>query len=231
MITLVLLPGMDGTGRLFDPFLDSLGAGIDVLRIRYPTNAPMGYVELEKRVRASIPAERAFIVLAESFSGPIALSMAASGTPEMKGLILCCSFARNPRPFFGRMRSLISMASGARPPLALLDVLLLGSFSTAPLRNALALAIAEVEPAVLGRRLDAVLSIDVSSTLGSIRVPVLYLRALRDRMVPPTAAEHVASACSGVRIVDIDAPHFLLQAVPDEAACIVRDFILEIDGN
>jgi hypothetical protein len=47
MVTLVLLPGMDGTGQLFAPFLTALGHGVDVKVVRYPTKEPLSYAELE----------------------------------------------------------------------------------------------------------------------------------------------------------------------------------------
>ena len=52
--TLVLLPGLDGTGKLFTRFLDALKASnddVDTRVIAYPTDRPLGYEALEARVR------------------------------------------------------------------------------------------------------------------------------------------------------------------------------------
>lgn len=46
MIRLVLLPGLDGTGELFAPFVAALGA-IPSQVIAYPHDRVMGYAELE----------------------------------------------------------------------------------------------------------------------------------------------------------------------------------------
>ena len=39
---LVLLPGMDGTGRLFGPLLAALPPGIDGEPVAYPRDEPLG---------------------------------------------------------------------------------------------------------------------------------------------------------------------------------------------
>ena len=84
-LTLILLPGMDGSGQLFAPFIAALGDGFNVKVVRYPVDLPLGYDGLEQIARAAIPPEGAVVLLGESFSGPIAVSLAASlvgVTPE-----------------------------------------------------------------------------------------------------------------------------------------------------
>jgi pimeloyl-ACP methyl ester carboxylesterase len=95
--TLMLLPGMDGTGMLFDPLRAELGNAVGTTVVRYPTHGPIGYDELASIARAALPSGP-FVVLGESFSGPIAILLAASRPAGLVGLVLACSFARNPRP-------------------------------------------------------------------------------------------------------------------------------------
>ena len=42
-LTLVLLPGMDGTGILFEPLLDVLPSSLQPHLVRYPSTRPLGY--------------------------------------------------------------------------------------------------------------------------------------------------------------------------------------------
>jgi len=49
--TLVLLPGMDGTGEMFAPFVSALGRSCNTLCVRYPGDVALGYAELEALVR------------------------------------------------------------------------------------------------------------------------------------------------------------------------------------
>src|SRR5690349_11358194 len=105
MATLVLLPGLDGTGELFSRFVASLRSH-DVQVVDYPRDRALGYAALEEFVRERLPREMDYFLLAESFSGPIAISIAASSPSHLKGLILCGSFAANPLPALGPLSTL-----------------------------------------------------------------------------------------------------------------------------
>ena len=230
MVTLVLLPGMDGTGTLFEAFVAALGSEFKVKVVSYPTTEPLGYPELESIARTALPSEGPFVILGESFSGPIAVSLAASCSPQLKCLVLCCTFVRNPRPVFSVLKPFVGVLPVAFAPVHFLIYLLLGRSSTVALRTALTQALAQVSPSALRTRLRGVLSVDVSAKLAEVNVPVLYLRASQDRLVPQTASKLVSQLCPRAEVVQLEAPHFLLQAVPSEAARIVAAFVREIEN-
>lgn len=56
---LVLLPGMDGTGTLFEPLLDVLAAEWEPIVVRYPPDEALGYDALLEVVRACHSGRRA----------------------------------------------------------------------------------------------------------------------------------------------------------------------------
>jgi pimeloyl-ACP methyl ester carboxylesterase len=92
---LLLLPGLDGTGALFDRFLTVLSKDIETRTIRYPDDSAMGYPELVGFVERQLSADKSYL-LAESFSGPIALEIAALQPARISGLILASTFSRSP---------------------------------------------------------------------------------------------------------------------------------------
>jgi pimeloyl-ACP methyl ester carboxylesterase len=229
-IALVLLPGMDGTGQLFDPFISALAGEFEIRVVTYPTSTPLNYAELEAIAREAIPKEGPYVILGESFSGPIAISLAASAPEQLMGLILCCTFVRNPRPalaVFGPLARLLPVRS---LPASASARLLFGRFSTAKLRAALAHSLASVSPSVLRGRLRAVLAVDVSAKLAAVRVPLLYLRAARDRLVPASASTLVTHLSPQAQVVEIEAPHCLLQAAPAEASRAVATFLRRVQN-
>ena len=77
---------------------------------------------------------------------------------------------------------------------------------------------------MLRARASSAMRVDVSSILGTIVVPVLYLRASHDRLLSPAAGRHILSAISQCTTVDIIGPHLLLQTAPKECARAVADF-------
>ncbi len=95
---LIILPGMDGTGRLLTPFVESLGRRIDAQLFDYPTDVIQSYDEIINSVESVLPHNgEDFALLAESFAGPVALSLAQKGIPGLRALILVVTFAATPR--------------------------------------------------------------------------------------------------------------------------------------
>lgn len=223
---LVLLPGMDGTGDLFAEFASAVAAQTQI--VRYPADRPTSYEELQQLVASELPTDAPYWILGESFSGPIALSIASTRPPLLRGVVLCCSFARNPRPGLGRLRGLIHWLPD-RPPIDPLMWFLAGRFATPALRDALSRALARVSPAALRSRMSAVLGVDVIPKLQSISVPLLYLQATEDRVVPAKAARDILENVPRSRLVALVAPHFLLQACPREAAEVIEAFAREAE--
>ena len=167
-------------------------------------------------------------MLGESFSGPAAISIAASRPPGLKGLILSCTFALNPRPRLSALHFLIGALPTGPIIMRCASVALLGSYSTSGLRRAFLDAVRKVTPDALRARLRAVVSVDVTRELAAIDVPILYLRARHDHVVPGHAAELIRHVKPETRVIDVDAPHFLLQAAPEKAARLVAEFIDDI---
>jgi pimeloyl-[acyl-carrier protein] methyl ester esterase len=105
---------------------------------------------------------------------------------------------------------------------------LLGKFATPRLRDLLGRAIAVVRSEVWRSRLAAVMAIDVEKLASEIQVPLFYLRARQDRLLPRRASELILRAVPSARIVDVDGPHFLLQAKPAESAAQIRRLLREL---
>jgi len=226
---LLVLPGLDGTGLLLRGFREALGASIGTITICYPTDRDLDYAALEEFVRSRLPRQRPFVVLAESFSGPIAISIAAKRPAGLRGLILACSFARNPMPSLAPLRLLTRLLPIRCAPIALLAWPALGRFATPGLQAQLVEALSRVPSSIIRKRLHAVTKVDVCPLLARVDVPVLYLRASEDRLVPRSASAELA-AIPRLRFAEIEGPHFLLQARPSAAAAHVQGFLREVEA-
>lgn len=210
---------------MFEPFIRAMGQHVNIVSVSYSsTDDVQSYEHLQNIAAASIPREGRVVVLGESFSGPIAISLAAQMPERIAGVVLCCSFLRNPRPGLRWLRGLLSIPAPA-PPLPLVYAMLLGRLSTSLLRQMLQHTLEQVPPVVLRARLQAVLDVDVRARARELRVPVLYLRANNDRLVPAKAAADAQRHCKGMTIQGFDAPHCLLQTVPELASRAVASFV------
>lgn len=223
--TLVLLPGMDGTGLLFGPLLTTLREVCPVTIVAYPTDtASQTYAGLQALAERDLPPDGPLVLLGESFSGPIAVALAAKYPNRVVGLVLCCSFLRNPRPGLRWLRGLASIPAPL-PPEPILSAMLFGRFATPALRALLRSALSGVPAAALRARLRAVLGIDVRAQALSLAMPVLYLQASSDRLVLSNAAVELRQCCPQAVVQSFDAPHCLLQVAPEAAAATLSAFI------
>jgi pimeloyl-ACP methyl ester carboxylesterase len=227
-IGLVLLPGLDGTGLLFADFVAALGPEFDPVVVRYPGDVPLGYAELEPLVRKHLPTHEPFLLLGESFGGPLSISIAASSPPGLAGLILCCSFACSPRTYLGKLHFLAPYLPVRGLPRAIFARRSMGRFASKELASKLKNASERVGADVFRHRIREVCRTDFSSRFQQVRVPILYLRASVDRIVPRNASKRIKRLVPSTRIVEIDAPHYLLQACPDAAVVAVTNFAKEV---
>jgi pimeloyl-[acyl-carrier protein] methyl ester esterase len=220
-----LLPGLDGTGILFRQFVEALGASVDTQIIAYPADQLLGYSELESLVREALPRDRPYVVLGESFSGPIAIRMGANPPAGLVGLILCVTFAKNPYPLFGWAGPWASSVPVTAVPSWVRAAFMWGAPATEQVRADSELATATVGQAVLQHRIAAVLKVDETDSLARIRMPTLVLQASEDRVVPQSATEHIMRTLSTAELVEIPGPHMLLQIRAAECAAAAERFI------
>src|SRR4051812_11267801 len=96
-VKFIFLPGMDGTGLLFEPLLRLWKEDAPPLVISYPSDQLLGYDALESLVGSRLIERDPYILIAESFGGPIAMRIAARRPPNLRGLVLSATFVREPR--------------------------------------------------------------------------------------------------------------------------------------
>jgi pimeloyl-[acyl-carrier protein] methyl ester esterase len=224
---LVLLPGLDGTGKLFVEFLKALDLGSSAQVVSYPPDIPLGYDELEPLVRAALPTRGRFVILGESFSGPLAIRIAAHPPPALVGLILCVTFASNPYPHLAWARGLAALLPLKSLPRWLRAPLMWGSASPSKAPRQSERAMAGVDAAVIRRRIAALLSVDETAALAKISVPTLVLCATGDRVISKAASMRLMHGIRHAQRLDIDGPHLLLKTRPKECAAAVLNFIRE----
>ena len=224
---LVLLPGMHGTGELFDEFMRMMPEPKHIEAPYYPADAIPSYDQLQAMVEFIAPASEDFVLLAESFSTPLAIQYAATNPPNLRGLILCAGFATS--PLRGCRRSFVSLIANLafRLPLPRIAVsrFLVGPDAPESLHRAVRAAVCSVRPAVLAARLRQVLDVDVRSALRNISVPILYIQAQEDRLVGRSCLELIEGIRPQVEVAPIRGPHLILQREPQRCADIVARFM------
>jgi pimeloyl-ACP methyl ester carboxylesterase len=198
---LLLLPDLNKTGALFAPLRAVLGSHQATVA-RYPFELSR-YEALLKNLE--LPPDD-FTVVAESFSGPLGIMLAAR-CARVRRLVLVATFARNPSlitslgPLLGVLPT---------PPGVVLRAVLTGNIAVPDLER----TISAVPQRTLVERVAAIRSVDVRAELRSLRVPVTLLRPECDRLIPTSAFAELGVPTT----VIAGAPHLVLQTHPQ--ACL-----------
>jgi pimeloyl-ACP methyl ester carboxylesterase len=226
---LLLLPGLEGSGDLFDGLLEEFAGRFETVVARYPASCAT-YDDVAAIVRLLIPGSRPFVVVAESFSTPLAMEIAAASHDEIDGLVLCNGFAANPLNVFESMMTAASAPWFSRFPLTSVAarMFLVGHDASDGLVDTVRNAVAPVPPDTLRARLNAVLGCDARAALARIRVPVLYLHATHDRLIGDAGLNEIRRIKPDVTVQHIDGPHLLLQKEPRQCAEFIAQFIAQI---
>jgi pimeloyl-[acyl-carrier protein] methyl ester esterase len=225
MTALVILPGLDGVGARLAEFVRLLAPAAEGQIIGYPRDRPLGYAGLEALVRAALPAQGRFFLLAESFAGPLAIRISADPPAGLAGIVLCGTFARNPFPWLRPVRALAVRLPVKSFPRWLRAPMLWGSGDPRRAPPQAERSMASVDAGVIRCRLSEIFDLDDTHRLPGVALPALVLAARRDRIVPRNATHRLASALRAAELLEIDGPHLLLQSRPRECAEAVLRFI------
>lgn len=228
--TLVLLPGLDGTGDLFANFVSALQPSLDATIVRYPTDRLLSYTDLFSFVVDAVPQAQPFVLVAESFSTPLAVRLAATNPANLKGLVICAGFIRNPmRGWLRRMRTLVHpFLFRIPPPRFVIDHFLIGAHAPRELRDDVRRTLRSVSPEVVALRVRAVMACDASGQLVQVRVPTLYLQAEQDRLVRKSSFQEIQELKPDTVLASVAAPHFVLQREPRKAADLIAQFVADL---
>jgi len=224
---LVLLPGLDGTGQLFTEFLTALPHTLTATVVAYPTKRFLPYSELLQLVSAAVPKTEPFMLLAESYSSPIAVKYAATKPSNLAAVIICAGFISKPVVSWSRLVKIVAKPwiFRLRPPRFVLEYFLIGQNAPPPLVQMLRQTMQLVHSEVLSARVREVLDCDVRTDLARTTVPIMYLRASQDRLLAASCHQEILKIRPDIVLVEIEAPHMLLQREPEKGAILVGEFM------
>jgi pimeloyl-ACP methyl ester carboxylesterase len=222
----LLLPGFDGSGQLFEPLLAEPALPFEPRVLALPGGRPRGYDELVDWLEQQVPSQP-FILLAESFSGPLAIRFANRLPKRVSHLVLVATFLRSPlAPCLAPFAVLARPMLFSRPPPTVAVRTLLAGWDAPPslvaaVRDAMAILPAEVAAA----RARAALACEESAAFANLSLPTLWLQAGEDHLLRPGHADEVRRLRPGTRVETVRGPHMILQRRPQECLARIRTFL------
>lgn len=219
---LILLPGMDGTGELFAPFLKVMPPNLSPHVVPLPSSATMDLDAYADFVRKALPDDDPYVLLAESFSSPLAIRIAATYPAGLRALVLVNGYWSAPNPLLTTLAANLlygpALKAFARPALA--RKLLVGP---------------EVEPRRLDQVLDVVHAMDrqvlrhrlalVSRSAplpAPIKTPCIQIIARNDKLLKDRQQEELKEIFPNLASFKLHGPHLLLQTFPQFAARLLE---------
>jgi pimeloyl-ACP methyl ester carboxylesterase len=232
MTGLVILPGLDGSAGLSSDFVAAARSSFSpIVVISYPTHEVMNYEQLAAYVRGFLPEQTRYVLLGQSFSGPIALAIAASRPDGLIGLVLSTTFCESALPCLSPFAPLLRFAPVRALPRRLLSWCLLGRWTQPELVSKIQHTLDAVGADVLRSRAASALSVDASRHLEHIPMPVLYLRATEERLLSRHASARILKETPLAEEVAIAGPHLLLQCAPQACAEATERFRAKLDAG
>jgi pimeloyl-ACP methyl ester carboxylesterase len=201
---LVYLPGLDGTGRLLHR-QPGLHAAYDVSCVAYDHHTPATYEQLAALAVPHLERAGGGIVLAESFGGAVALTLALARPDLVRRLVLVNTFARYPRRLLIALGALLSRLLPAHPsPPGARGAR--GYFFFDPsipeaARQEWWERTADVPMSAMGWRIRLLAGVDLRPRLRHVTAPALVLAAPNDRVVPARAGRELARLLPRARLL------------------------------
>ena len=219
----ILLPGLNGTAGLFKPFMQAKPDGIETLTITYPTQIKQDYQLLTHSILQKIKhLEEDFLLLGESFSGPLALFVASHHPKHLKGVILVGSFITAPNFRLARYLPWLTIFRLTTPAYRVINKITSSSHKS--FITTLFSELQKVKPVVLADRIQFVFSVDAQRALKKCSLPIAYFKGRKDRLVPPQNLRKIIRIKDDIKVFSFNTQHFILQSDPEKAWHAILQF-------
>lgn len=225
---LILLPAFDGTGQMFSNLVRVLSAQFDCVSVSYPETGPQDYLSLTEQVIASLPESEDYIVLGESFAGPIVYQLVIRDLPRCKGAVFVATYLTNPRPlvlkFLTALPAFLISLMISRP--WVVKLVSLSRDADSGVAKAIAKNFASVKPTVIKQRLKTIAGANDQPRI-DVAIPSFYIQADHDGLVLPKKLKEFRQRCQHLTLRSAPGGHFVLQESPAECAKILLEELVE----
>lgn len=217
--TLLMLPGLDGSGILFKPLIDLLPLTIRTKIAVIPTILLSGHKQIAKQILADLP-DGKYVILAESFSGRTAYELCRMAPDKFSYVVFIASFVNRPSHLL-RFALLLPITRIVKSKLImqLMAKCLFGSNNTKALLSALNQAISTLPNACINNRLSILNRLKQPSI--RLDVPCFIVTAKQDLLLNRTAQSSIKKVFNHHAEQQLEGPHFLLQTRARHCAKII----------
>ena len=217
----VLLPGLHGSVALFESFVALAPPWARCRPVALPSDGAQTFSSLAERLAPALQSLEGFVLVAESFSGPIASRLTRILGTKVCLLVLCNPLTVAPVRLPARLSARL-MRSAFCPAWA---VSLAMAGSDSELGQHILREVRNLPASALEQRLNAAFAAVGQDIAEHVSAPLLAILGTGDRLIPPFLSRPVLSAVPYSTLVELKAPHLVVQAKPAEVwAAITAEF-------
>ena len=218
---IILLPGLDGTGSLFDELIKSLCEDHDVEVISYDDVSGRSFIDQANEI-AMIIKDTDILLVGESYSGRVAYELSQLLGSRVRAIVFIASFISSP--------SLLSKFAGLLPVALLkqnfLSAYLLKVFgfngkATKKQTNSVFNSLKMANRSKLKARFKNIAGL--SNPTNTIDCHVTYIRPTRDLLVGKRAVNNLKSLCPNFNVISVSGGHFIAQSAPMACAKVISN--------
>ncbi|MBT8044101.1 MAG: alpha/beta hydrolase [Verrucomicrobiae bacterium] len=222
------LPGLHGSDELFGAIQDRLPDDIEADFVNLPPDGKQDYDTLCKWLDDELSKGRRRLLIAESFSGPLAMRMANLRPDEISGLVLAASFCDaplNPGLALLPLRPLIMV----KPPRKALRHFLIGEDATDADVAQIRAVVQSMPKSTMSKRIRTILQLQETDNPPLPGLPMLILQANNDNIVPWEVQRKLEACYPDADSQWIESPHLILQRCPGTCIKRIAKFARKID--
>ena len=176
------------------------------------------------------PKNEDYIVLGDSFSGPIALNTAVSAEHKPISLVLVNTFVSSPRNVLTKLARYTPQKLLSNPPERVLEYLLKEKEAELRPLERIVPVLVSISPNLVKSRLMSIDTVSVKNIARRVSVPVCVLQAANDSAISNNARRELTQSLKNRQIHVLPGNHFSLQTFPATCAHLITQFVEKHHG-
>lgn len=208
-----MLPGLDGTGLMFETFLRYSNEDYEFCVEPLQAGEDQAIWHQVEAIELKYQDQKVYL-LAESYSGRIAYELLLRNKLSVEAVIFVASFVWRPSRWvsFARLLPLTWLKKGWFPK-ALVSRMLFGQKNQTKAMQNLLKSLRSVRTSVLRARLQQLA--EMQKPNAEIATPCLYLKPEKDRLVAGRCVQEISNLFKDFEMLEIPGTHFLMQSNPE----------------
>lgn len=218
---IILLPGVDGSGILFEPFVKIFEPEVPVEVMPLTNDSDQSILNQVSIIEDAIGDEEVILIV-ESYSGLLAYELAKRNKIRIKQIFFFGCFLQPPS-LIGKIGRFLPVRLLNIIPNKVLAHILFNRWSSPELTTLFRKAIESVDFTNLKKRIKAIATYQKPSQV--IDVPCVYVQATMDNLVSAYNVKAFEDLCSDLQVEVVEATHMLLQTQPEAMSQLIHKYL------